>query len=625
MRGAAPRGKMYVSGSAYTSGTAFRDGFSVSGTGINSKYRDPNIGSKSSSKSSSSSSSKASSAAKSAADSEKSEFEKAYAYHQHLLKMEQEDEATYLAWLEQAYKDAYAQQKIELDDYYKYEEECFDKRKSIFEKSLKAQEHQIWLYAETMENKENAQVAVYQDMMKAVAAESRAARARGLTEEDEYIQELQKKYRDYMNKVEELRQQPYQNAISLIEKQISYEEKGVEDSTQTRVQLTRNMVDVCRDAIQDGYRRGLKDTDEFIIEMKTKMRDATNSIKEMIVGAFNTFSSNISAAISAMESIPGTYGMTSQMYQWNADEQLRLYRAMKDDTSGLYSVDDKRKQAIAALQAITAQEQAEKQAQKNYQSALDDMINRRANQIKKANQDARDAQSDNLSDQIDALQDFYDKQIEMLEDEAEYEDYIKNQKEKRKNIADIEAALAQLELDDSAAAQKRKLQLRQQLAEKTEELNEFERDHARDTVKRQLEDERDAKIDALNEQLDAVRSYTEDEYAIRQQATQDIMNMDNEQFMNYIDGLIKSGEMTEAEAKEMVEHFLDTASAIGIAVEQLEAFKAMSEFSGWSGADSTKKELTEDIYGYNKSDKGNLSTSTGRLNEKRADRRYLWI
>ena len=586
MRGASPRGKMYASGSAYISGTAFAYPISAGGSGgINSKYRDPNIGSKSSSKSSSSSSSKSSSAAKSAADKEKNEFEEAYKYHQHLLKMEQEDEATYLAWLEQAYKDAYAQQKIELDDYYKYEEECFDKRKSIFEKSLKAQEHQIWLYAETMENKENAQVAVYQDMMKAVAAESRAARARGLTEEDEYIQELQKKYRDYMNKVEELRQQPYQNAISLIEKQIAYEEKGVEDSTKTRIQLTRKSIDIMNDALAAGRRRGLSETSEYMMDLKTKVREATNSIKEMIVSSFTGFTSSVGSLASAFSGVPGASQLVGQFYSMIHDANKRLLNDMLNDATGLYSIQDKMTQLSNTIGSRLSIDNHKKQLQENYDSALDALINQRMDQIKKANQKAVDEQSDALQDQIDALQDFYDKQIEMLEDEAEYEDYIKNQKEKRKNISDIEAALAQLEFDDSAAAQKRKLQLRQQLADKTAELDEFEKDHARDTAKRQLEDERDAKIDALNEQLDAVRSYTEDEYAIRKQATADIMNMDNEQFQNFIQGLIESGQITESEAKKMISNFLDTASAIGIAVEKLKAFKAMQEISGWTGID----------------------------------------
>lgn len=51
---------------------------------------------------------------------EKSQFEKDYEYHQHLLAMEQEDYEAYIKWLDQAYKDAYANGQIELEDFYKY-------------------------------------------------------------------------------------------------------------------------------------------------------------------------------------------------------------------------------------------------------------------------------------------------------------------------------------------------------------------------------------------------------------------------------------------------------------------------------------------------------------------------
>ena len=53
------------------------------------------------------------------------EFERLYKYHQHLLAMDQEQVADYLQWLDSAYKAAYEKGEIELDDYYKYEEEVF--------------------------------------------------------------------------------------------------------------------------------------------------------------------------------------------------------------------------------------------------------------------------------------------------------------------------------------------------------------------------------------------------------------------------------------------------------------------------------------------------------------------
>lgn len=59
-------------------------------------------------------------AAKKSAEKQETWFEKEYAYHQHLRNMNQESEEDYLNWLNSAYKRAYNERIIELDDYYKY-------------------------------------------------------------------------------------------------------------------------------------------------------------------------------------------------------------------------------------------------------------------------------------------------------------------------------------------------------------------------------------------------------------------------------------------------------------------------------------------------------------------------
>lgn len=616
MRGASPRGKMYASGSAYISGTAFAYPISAGGSGgINSKYRDPNIGSKSSSKSSSSSSSKSSSAAKSAADKEKNEFEEAYKYHQHLLKMEQEDEATYLAWLEQAYKDAYAQKKIELDDYYKYEEEVYEKRKSLFQDYLTDQEHQIWLYTDTMEGMEMAGVAVYEQMLKEIAAESNAARARGLDETDSYVQELQKKWRDYYNKAEELRQKPYNDSISLQQKQLDYEQKLRRQSTTKQVNIYKDMIATCEAAMRAGQARGLSETNEFMMQMAANVQEYANQISSILQSAFSNFSGVISTVTSALSNFPQMSGAIQSLYDLDYGKSRDLLDYMTGAGSQYFSDTGRANQFASALTKYFTKQDYQKQLQKNFNDALNGLVDKRAAAIKESNQQAREAQADSLQDQLDALEDFYDKQIDMLREEADYEDYIKNQKEKRKSIADIEAALAQLEADDSAAANKKKLKLRQELADKTADLDEFERDHARDAVIKQLEDEKESKTKALQDQLDAVRSYSESEVEIRQQANNDIMNMNEQQFAAFIQGLIDSGQMTEDEAKAMIENFLKVADAIGFATEQLKWYQWAVDFSGYSGMDETAEYLANGAVEY-ANGVGNNTGTPGEYNGK---------
>lgn len=58
-------------------------------------------------------------------------FEKEYKLHKHRIAMEQESVSDFLAWLDDAYKKAYEEGVLALDDYRQYEEEVFDGLKEI--------------------------------------------------------------------------------------------------------------------------------------------------------------------------------------------------------------------------------------------------------------------------------------------------------------------------------------------------------------------------------------------------------------------------------------------------------------------------------------------------------------
>ena len=83
-------------------------------------------------------------------------FDRAYKDHKHRVAMEQETEFDYFDWLNSAYKKAYNQGIIALDDYYKYEEEVYNGRKKLsedaenwFEKEYKSHQHYLKMEEET--------------------------------------------------------------------------------------------------------------------------------------------------------------------------------------------------------------------------------------------------------------------------------------------------------------------------------------------------------------------------------------------------------------------------------------------------------------------------------------------
>lgn len=322
----------------------------------------------------------------------KNAFEEAYAYHQHLLAMEQEDLDHYLRWLEAAYQDAYRNGEIELEDYYKYEEEVYDGRKELFEDYLNDLEHKIEGLERDSGN--NGQIInLYLGMIKDIQNEIAQARARGLDENDEYIQDLIDQMRDYEDEIADIR----------------------EDAT-----------DDAMDAVDD------------LVEYRIKM--------------------------------------------------------LKQDL-------------------------------KNEQEALED--------------------------KRDALKDFYEDQKKMLQDVYDEEKTLEERNEKRQAKTDIEADLAQLEFDDSAWAQKRKLELQEELAAAQKELDDFEKEQTLESAQDLLDKMYERQEAQIQTEIDAIEAKLNDPNALYNQALHDIQNNTQALYQEMVEYNNKYGTGNPEDVKNM--------------------------------------------------------------------------
>ena len=292
-------------------------------------------------------------------------FERQLKDHQHLVAMEQETEAEYLAWLDKAYKQAYKEGIIELDDYYKYQEEVFEKSRELFEDGLADIEHEISM-RENYEGEEKKIISLYQGLIADVEREIANARVQGLTDEDDYIQELQEKWQDYANAIKDIREE--------------------------------------------------------------------------------------------------------------------IEEAAKD--------------------------------------ALDEMVDYRVDMLKQEIEDEKDA----LDKKLDYLKEFYDKQKEMLQDQYDEEKYLQDQAEKRKSVTDIKSELAMLEKDDSAWAQKRKLELQEELSTAEQDLADFEKENALEKALDAIDEAYNSQEAQLQKEMDALDEKLNDPNALFNKALEDIKN-----------------------------------------------------------------------------------------------------
>ena len=324
-------------------------------------------GGKNSGKNSSSNSSK---------DDEETWFERQYKDHKHWLEMDKESTEDYLKWLDGAYKQAYEEGIIDIDEYYKYQEEVYKGSQDLFKDYLNDIDHEVSLLEGAAGNSDEI-IALVSKAMAEIEKELADARAAGLDENGDYIQWLEQQWEGYSQTVIDLREQ----------------------------------------------------------------------------------------------------------------------------------------------------------AESESKNTIDDLVEYRIDMLKKEIENEKDALDKKLSD----LQDFYDKQRKMLQDQYDEEKYLEEQSEKRKSVTDIKSELAMLENDNSAWAQKRKLELQEELSDAEKELNSFERDHALDMTLDMLDEQQAAQEAQIQAEMDALDAKLNDPHALFNQALTDIKNNTAELYQEFID------------------------------------------------------------------------------------------
>lgn len=294
------------------------------------------------------------------------------------------------------------------------------------------------------------------------------------------------------------------------------------------------------EAYQKAYEEGVIDLDEYYKYQEEVYQGVQDQFKDHI--------NDIDHEISLLEAGVG-----------NSDEIINLsLQAMADIEAELAAARaaglDENSDYIQWLEqqwmnysenVTNMREQAETEAQ----SSIDNLVEYRVDMLKQEIQDQKDA----LSEQLDDLKDFYDKQRKMLQDQYDEEKYLEEQKEKRKSVTDIQSELAMLANDDSAWAQKRKLELQEELADAEKDLNSFERDHALDMTLDVLDEQQAAQEAQIQAQMDALDEKLNDPHALFNQALEDIKNNTAELYQQFIEYNRKHGTGNDQDIADMWE------------------------------------------------------------------------
>lgn len=167
-----------------------------------------------------------------------------------------------------------------------------------------------------------------------------------------------------------------------------------------------------------------------------------------------------------------------------------------------------------AEEVYSGENKLSEDAKKQFESFIDYRI--------KMLEKEQDAQKDNLNEQLKQLKDFYDKQKKMLQDAADEEKYLDDQSEKRNNIIKLEEEMMQLQYDTSAYANKRRIELQQEIADAEKELTDFEKDYALDKITNELDDAYEKEAARLQAEIDAIDNIVNDPNTLFNEALAEI-------------------------------------------------------------------------------------------------------
>lgn len=566
------------------------------GLGKSNKTYESVLPSTSTSKSSSSSSSSSTSKAE-------SEFERLYKYHQHLLNMDQESVADYIAWLDAAYQEAYKNGEIELDDYYKYQEEVFDKVKSMLDDVRKEHENAITLTQNWLDNAiadgdrgKIAQytseiVAHYKAMQEELHKEAEYYRSLGYSDTSDEVSKLSDLWWDYYDKIKTVSADAWQQVVD-----------NANDALDSVTDLYDTLKDAAQEYAENGnisvktlqsiYKLGVQnlaylqdengqlvineENIQKVIAARTQqmaIETALNYIQQLRTALTNEDTAALNNLIFATDvAANSTWDLVyAQLQLLGLDESQ--YNAALQRINTLRSLAD------VAVTSIGRVDNAAKEALESTSQALDDILEYVKDMIKQEVENQVDA----LEDQIDRYREIVDLQKKSLDIEREKDKYTKSVAEKTKAIAQLQARIAQLDLDDSREAQAEKSKLMEELADLNNDLAETQADHAYEVNSDALDAMADAYEKEKNKEIEVLKNTISSEEKLYQLAIQRINNEWDSLYQDLINWNYQYGSSTESElvsawnaASQAVQQYGSYLNAVAATQSQLSAIDSSS-------------------------------------------------
>ena len=574
------------------------------------------------------------------------EFERLYKYHQHLLAMDQEQVADYLQWLDSAYKAAYEKGEIELDDYYKYEEEVFEKIKSILDDVRKEHENAIKLNQNWLNNaiddkdfegitKYTSEIINhYKAMQEEVHKQAEYYRSLGYSDTSDEVSKLSDLWWDYYGAIAETSANAWKQVVDNANDAVD-EITGLYDTLKDAAQEYADSGFITIDTLQEicswgiQYLAYLKDENgQLVINEESLQRVIAARTEQMAVETALSYVQQIRSAIERNE-ISELMNLTmATEFTTNATwdlvyAQLKLLNVSGDLNDTMYAgalqnINNLRALSGIAITSIGKVEGSVKEANESAKKALqeqsdylDDLLKYVMAMIKQEVKNQVEA----LENQIDKMKEIVDLQKKSLDLEREKDEYSKNVAEKTKELAKLQQQLALLELDDSRESLAKQAKLREEIADLSNDLADDQADHAYDATSDMLDDMYDAYEKEKKKEIETLENTISSEEKVYRLAIERIQTQWDTLYQQLLDwnyeyGTVTNNEITAAwdAACAAVQKYGSYLEAVLQTQQQLAALEASSSSSSSStviGGGLTGTTGTPNVIG----NSGNYDTS----------------
>lgn len=519
-----------------------------------------------------------------AAESQRSLFEKEIKQHEHMVAMGEETDEEYFEWFKARNEEVFSAGIINQDEYWSNLESLQSKEQDIFSDKINDRNFSI-SQLEREGGKESEIIDIYNQNITDIENAISAAKARGLDESSDWIQQL-------TSMLNEAKDGLNQTLRSLYDQEIAEHHHSVAMGKETDAEY----YEWFKKRNEEAYAAGVINQEEYWQNLESLysqgqelFKDSLND-KESKISNLEAEGANAKEIVSIYESaIEDIKLEIDKAYAYGLDENDEYVQYLTG------KLNDYQKNVKSTTDEIT----------NNAKDAMDTLVSYQENIIK---QDLNN-QKEVLQKRLSETKKYYDKRKEYLQDQYDQDTYLKDQKEKRKEVTDIEGRLKQLENDDSAWAAKRRLELESELQSAKQNLEEFERKKNLDTVIEAIDDLYEKEEELVQKQIDSIDAMLNNPQAIYNKALLMVKNNTDGIYAQMIEYNRKYGSGNDEDVKETYDKAKD-------------ALDKYESYYGSSYADSGYSDLAEIAGGvinavreaFVKSNKGGYASGTPSAN-----------